>query len=81
MKLSQILTHTAVPLQHPPGLAGAFETSKCVQTDSVLADSLHGALVDVCHVRVISCFRWQYFKSQLQFIPVANLYYLDSECC
>lgn len=51
MKLSQVLTHTAIPLRRPPGLAGAFETSKCVQTVSVLADSLHGALVDVCHVR------------------------------
>lgn len=51
MNLSQVLTHTAIPLQHPPGLAGAFETPQCVQTVSILADSLHGALVDVCHVR------------------------------
>lgn len=46
-KTRQILTHTAVPLQHPPSLAGAFETAECVQAVSVLAHSLHGALIDV----------------------------------
>lgn len=47
LKMSQILTHTPIPLQHPPGLAGAFETAEGVQTVSVLAHSLHGALIDV----------------------------------
>lgn len=64
MRMGKLLTHAAIPLQHPPGLAGAFETSKCVQAVSVRADSLQGALVDVCHVMgVKSCFRWQCFQS------------------
>ena len=47
MEMSQILTHAPIPLQHPPGLAGALEAAQCVQTVSVLAHSLHGALIDV----------------------------------
>lgn len=50
-EVSQILTHTPVPLQHPPSLAGAFETAECVQTVSVLAHYLHGTLIDVWEER------------------------------
>lgn len=44
-------THTAGPVQHQTGLAGALEAAQCVQTVSILADALDGALVDVCKVR------------------------------
>lgn len=43
-------THAAVPLQHQTRLAGALEAAQCVQTVSVLADALDGALVDVCKI-------------------------------
>lgn len=64
-------THTAVPLQHQTSFAGALEAAQCVQTVSVLADALDGALVDVCkitrgsrsiHGTEIKT-NWEYFKN------------------
>lgn len=43
----RVLTDTSVPVQHQTGLAGTFEAAQCVQTVSVLTDTLHGALVDI----------------------------------
>lgn len=45
-----LLTNTSIPVQHQTGLAGTFEAAQRVQTVSVLADALHGALVDIFKV-------------------------------
>lgn len=42
-----LLTNTSISVQHKTRLAGTSEAAQCVQTLSVLTDTLHGALVDI----------------------------------
>lgn len=46
-----LLTNTSIPVQHKTGFARTFEAAQCVQTISILTDTLHGALVDIFKVR------------------------------
>lgn len=41
------LTNTSISLQHITNFAGTLKAAQCVQTVSVLTDTLHGALIDV----------------------------------